>query len=644
MNRLIKALCLTALVAAFLLLVNGEAAAAPADDTDKLEAFIDGVIYRQMDENNIVGATVAVVQDGEIKLTKGYGYADRENRVPVDPEETLFRIGSTGKLFTWTAVMQLVEQNLIDLDADVNEYLDLEIPDRLFGWDASGDPGPITMRHLLTHTPGFEDKGQGLFVLKPEEMLNLENYVKENIPARVYPPGEVMAYSNYGAALAGYIVERVSGLPFAEYVEENIYEPLGMEHSTFRQPLPDDLEPGMAEGYNFYNGAYYRGSFEYISALPAGSMSSAAEDMARFMIAHLQEGASGDARILEESTVREMHSRQFTQHPEQDGMTYGFIEQSINNRRIINHGGNTFLFATGFYLLPEENVGLFVSYNGGTGLEREALLTALMDRYYPAHETGELTPPEGSKERAAALTGEYLPNRANFTSMEKLFRLLSGARVGVNQDGYLLVNVLGYPQQFVEVEPGVYERRYTEGTDLARKIVFVEDSTGRMMMCGEGPVFTYTRAPWYGSGTTAGLLTVSTLLLMVTAIAGWIYASVGRVIRKEKSGAPKTALAARLVAAFYGLFLLIFIVALLSVVSDIDPAFGVPRTFLGEPAGLDTVLTLPYIIAAAAAIMLVFAVIGWINKYWTIGGRLHYTLLALSSLGMTWLMFYVNLL
>ena len=644
MNRLIKALCFTALVAVFLFLMNVEAAAAPADDTDKLEAFIDGVIYSQMDENNIVGATVAVVQDGKIKLTKGYGFAERENRVPVDPAETLFRVGSTGKLFTWTAVMQLVEQNLIDLDADVNEYLDFEIPDRLYGWDGSDGPGPITMRHLLTHTPGFEDKGQGLFVLKPEEMLTLENYLKENIPARVFPPGDVMAYSNYGAALAGYIVERVSGLTFTEYVEENIYEPLGMEHSTFRQPLPDDLDPGMADGYNFYNGTYYRGSFEFISALPAGSMSSTAEDMARFMIAHLQEGGSGDARILEESTAREMHSRQFTQHPEQDGMTYGFIEQSINNRRIINHGGNTFLFATGLYLLPEENVGFFVSYNGGTGLEREALLTALMDRYYPAPETDELTPPEGSIERAAALTGEYLPNRANFTSMEKLFRLLSGARVGVNQDGYLLVNVLGYPQQFVEVEPGVYERRYTEGTDLARRIVFVEDSAGRMMMCGEGPVFTYTRAPWYGSGTTAGLLTGSTLLLMVTAIAGWIYASIGRVIRKEKRGAPKPALAARLVAVVYGLFLLVFITALMSVVSDIDPAFGVPRTFLGEPTGLDTVLALPYIIAAAAAAMFVFAVLGWIKKYWTVGGRLHYSVLALSSLGMVWLMFYVNLL
>ena len=540
--------------------------------------------------------------------------------------------------------MQLVEQDLIDLEADINDYLDFTIPNKVYGQRGSGVPGPVTMRHLLTHTPGFEDRGEGLFVLDPDEVISLEDYLKKNIPARVFPPGEVMAYSNYGTALAGYIVELISGMPFAEYVEQNIYEPLEMERSTFRQPLPEELEPYMAGGYNFFNGTYYRGSYEYISALPAGSMSGTTEDMANFMIAHLQEGRYGNERILEESTAREMHNRQFSQHPEQDGMTFGFIEQSINGRRVINHGGNTFLFATGCYLVPEENVGLYVSYNGGLGWEREFLFTAFMDRYYPAPAADELTPPEGSKERTAALAGEYLPNRANFTSMEKLFGLLSGARVGVDQEGYLIVNLIGYPQHFVEVEPGIYERRYDRGTDLVKKIVFVEDSAGRMMMCAEGPLFTYTRAPWYGGGTAAGLLLGSNLLLVLTAIAGWIYASAGRVIRKERSGAPGAALAARLTAILYGLLILALLGGLVGIIADINPAFGVPRIFLEEPAGLDTLLTLPYIIAAAVAAMLGFAILGWIKKYWTVGARLHYTVLALSCLGMAWLMFYVNLL
>lgn len=628
----------------FLLFVPGKADAAPANNPVELEAFIDGVIYSQMDEHNIVGVTLAVVQDGEIILSKGYGYANRENRISVNPADTLFRPGSTSKLFTWTAVMQLVEQGLIDLDADINEYLDFEIPDKLYGSRSSTTPEPVTMAHLLTHTPGFEDQGADLFVLSAEEMQTLEDYLKNNIPARVFFPGEVMAYSNYGTALAGYIVELVSGIPFAEYIERNIYDPLDMRNSTFRQPLPDNLAPNMANGYNFYMGNYYKGSFEYISALPAGSKSSTAEDMAKFMIAHLQNGRYGEQRILQESTALEMHRQQFTHHPLQDGMTYGFIEQSINGRRVINHGGNTFLFATGCYLLLEENVGLFVSYNGGTGLERESLFTAFMDRYYPAPAEVPLVPPEGSKERTAAFVGEYTPNRANFTTIEKLLAIISSVSVGVDEEGYLLVNLLGYPQQFIEIEPGVYDSRYTEGTLVINRIVFVPDSEGRMMMCAEGPVFTATIAPWYGSGTIMGLLIGVNLVLILTAIAGWIYAAVGRQLRKEKRYTPKVALAARLAAIVYGILIILLLSGLVGVVSDIDPAYSVPKIFMEDSEALSSLLVVPYLLAFAVSAMLAFTILAWFNKFWTVGGRIHYALITLSCLGFIWVMLYSNFL
>jgi CubicO group peptidase (beta-lactamase class C family) len=627
-----------------IIFLSGIAAASPADDPESLEAFIDGVIYSQMDEHNIVGATLSIVQDGEIILSKGYGYADFSDRKPVDPARTLFRVGSTGKLFTWTAVMQLVEQGVLDLETDINEYLDFEIPDQLYGAGSDLQPGPITLAHLLTHTPGFEDKGQDLFVLSAEDMLSLEGYLKLHLPARVFPPGEVMAYSNYGAALAGYIVERVSGLPFAEYIENNIFNPLGMQNSTFRQPLPDELAPDMAQSYRFFNGNYYRGEFEYIAALPAGSMSSTADDMANFMIAHLQEGSYEEAEILEEATTRQMHSQLFTQHPQQMGMAYGFMEQIFNNRRVIHHGGNTFLFATGLYLLTEENTGLCVSYIGGTGLEREALFTAFMDRYYPAPASEEPLPPEGSRERGAAYAGEYIPNRSNFTTIEKLLASLSAIRVGVDEDGYLLVNLFGYPQQFVEIEPGVYDNRHTEGTQLVKRIVFVPDSEGRMMACAEGPVFTGTIAPWYGSGTVIGLLVGLNLLLIMTAVAGWIYAAIGRLLRKEKGHEPKTALAARLIAIAYGILLIVFLLGLAGAIGDIDPAYGVPRIFFEGSEALDFLLAIPYLFALAVAFMLAFAIMAWFNRFWTAGGRIHYTLITLSCLGFVWVMFYNNFL
>ncbi len=638
-----KYLWLKVLLLVCFFLISGEVAAGPADDPGELEAYIDGVIYSQMDEHNIVGATLAVVQDGEIVLSKGYGYADFENRIPVDPAKTLFRPGSTSKLFTWTAVMQLVEQGLLDLQTDINEYLDFEIADQLYGKGHAAPPGPITMTHLLTHTPGFEDKGQDLFVLSVEEMLSLEDYLKTHIPARVFPPGEVMAYSNYGTALAGYIVERVSGLPFAEYVETNIFNPLGMHNSTFRQPLPDNLANNMARAYNFFNGDFYEGGFEYIAALPAGSMSSTANDMARFMIAHLQNGVYGETQILEEVTAREMHRRQFTHHPLQDGMTYGFIEQTINGRRIINHGGNTFLFATGCYLFPEENTGLFVSYSGGTGLEREALFTAFMDRYYPAPAAAELVPPPGSAGRAATFAGEYIPNRANFSTAEKLFSILSTVRVAADEDGYLLVNMFGYPQQFVEIEPGVYDSRYTEGTRLINRVVFV-DREGRLMMLPGGPTLNTTMAPWYGSRTLAGLLIGTNLVLILSAIAAWIYVFAKRLIRREKDVAPKLTLAARLAVVIYALLMIILLSGLLGALANIDPAYGVPRIFLEGSDALRSLLIIPYLIALATLAMLGFTILAWLKKYWTIGGRIHYTGITLSSFGFIWFMLYGNLL
>src|SRR6185436_7595239 len=205
-----------------------------------VETFLDGLVPLQLAQDDIAGATIAIVKDGKVLFSKGYGYADIEKKKPVSAEETLFRPGSVSKLFTWTAVMQLFEQGKLDLDRDVNSYIDFKIP------DAFGQP--ISVKNLLEHTPGFEEQIKDLIRTDPE-IPNLGEYLKTHIPGRIYPPGTVPAYSNYGAALAGYIVERVSGIPFDQYIEENIFKPLGMTHSTFRQPLPSELSPNMSNGY-----------------------------------------------------------------------------------------------------------------------------------------------------------------------------------------------------------------------------------------------------------------------------------------------------------------------------------------------------------------------------------------------------------
>ncbi len=254
---------------------------------EETEAFIDGVMATQLSSQHIAGATIAVVKDGELFFAEGYGYEDVEKKVPVDPEQTLFRVGSTSKLFTWTAIMQLVEEGKLDLDADVNTYLaDFKIPDTY--------AEPITIRNLLTHTPGFEDGGLGyLMEQSPDELMPLGEFLAQHMPARVRPPttdfasSTGAAYSNWGVALAGHIVATVSGMPFDDYIEQRILKPLGMSRSTFREPLPPELVARMSGGYTWQAGAFRRHGFEYIHNFgPAGGLSTTAADMAKFMIAH----------------------------------------------------------------------------------------------------------------------------------------------------------------------------------------------------------------------------------------------------------------------------------------------------------------------------------------------------------------------
>ncbi len=235
-----------------------------------VQAWLDGFLPYALQRGDIAGAVVAVVKDGEVLFKKGYGYADLKRKKPVDPDRTLFRPGSVSKLFTWTAVMQLVEQGKLDLDEDVNTYLDFKIP-AAFG-------KPITLRNVMTHTPGFEEVGRNLFSDDTTKVQPNGDWLKSWTPTRIYPPGTVPAYSNYATALAGYIVQRVSGEPFEQYIEHHIFQPLGMEHATFRQPLPASLRKDMSEGYESASSGEPK-PFEMVVGAPAGALSASGADM-----------------------------------------------------------------------------------------------------------------------------------------------------------------------------------------------------------------------------------------------------------------------------------------------------------------------------------------------------------------------------
>jgi CubicO group peptidase (beta-lactamase class C family) len=309
-----------------------------------VEEFFDLLIKDQLAREDIAGAIVGVVKDGQVVIAKGYGYADVEKRVPATGDASLFRIGSISKLITWTAAMQLVEQKKLSLDEDVNTYLDFKIP--------TGFGKPITLRNLMTHTAGFEDTWRDLGVAEPQQLIPLETYVKTHMPKRIYPPGEVSAYSNYGATLAGYLVQRVSGETFEAYTSENIFHPLAMNRTTFAQPPSADLASLVSKGYGLASEP--AGGFENMVLFPAGSVSASASDMCRFMIAHLQDGQLDGTRILSPETARLMHSRAYSFDERVNSWAYGFYEESTNGHRIIGHGGDLQRFHSDLHFLQQQ--------------------------------------------------------------------------------------------------------------------------------------------------------------------------------------------------------------------------------------------------------------------------------------------------
>src|SRR5208283_4948827 len=345
----------------------------PAD----LEAFLDGFVPYALKNADIAGLTLVVVKDGQILLKKGYGYADVKTNRPMDPDLTLVRPGSTSKLFTWTAVMQLVEQGKLDLDRDVNDYLDFKV--------TSSFSKPITLRNLMTHRAGFEEGLKSILMYDPKQLITTEDYLKHHQRPTLFPPGEVPAYSNYGAALAGYIVQRVSGEPFESYVQHHIYAPLGMTRSTFQQPAPEQFKAGLSQGY--MTASEPPRPFELIITAPAGSMSTTADDMAKFMIAYLQEGRYQDNRILKPGTVHQMFEPAVRQIDDVDVMGLGFFEENRNGHRVRGHGGDTIVFHTDLDLFVDDGVGIFFSLNSrgendGVYAIRQALFDAFADRYF----------------------------------------------------------------------------------------------------------------------------------------------------------------------------------------------------------------------------------------------------------------------
>ena len=597
-----------------------------------VEAFLDGILPLQLESEDLAGAAVVVVKDGKVLFARGYGYADAKQKRPVSAEETLFRPGSISKLFTWTAVMQLFEQGKLDLDRDVNEYLDFRIPDA-FG-------KPITLKNLMTHTPGFEEQVKDLFKAEGAPPP-LGEYLKSHLPRRVFSPGTVPAYSNYGTALAGYIVERVSGRPFSEYIDENILKPLGITRSTFVQPLPANLAGLMSSGYRL--GSDDAREFEVVNVPPAGSLSSSASDIARFIVAQLQQGQSGGVRILKPETARLMQSRLFALDDAANAMCYGFYEESKNGHRIIGHGGDTQYFHSDLHLILDKGVGFFISYNsaGRGGISpRTVLWEAFLNRYFPSTPSSQATIATAAQD-ARTVSGKYILSRRSESSFLKTASLVGQLTVSAAENGSIEVaefpGANGRPKRWREVAPMTFLDE--NGTD---KLIFKPDANGQMQLILPYPFFVGHRAGLFLNGKVLVPVVVVSLVIMLLTLLLWPIAWFVRKHYGHKLDLTRKEWLLRILVRLDFILILVFAISIVGLV-----VYGLEHLWVFSDRGNKyfRLIQIVGIIGAVGTLVVLWnAIAAWTSKHKRIWGKLQATIFVLACLGFLWFAFAGNLL
>ncbi len=596
-------------------------------DSVRVEAFMDGLIASTLIDNNIAGATASIVKDGEVLLLKGYGYSDLEERLPVDPNETLFRIGSISKMFVWVAVMQLVEQGRLDLNRDINDYLvEFKIPDTF--------EESITMTHLMSHTPGFEDIITGLFA---EELaiMPLDKLLKRQLPARVRPPGVHAAYSNHGTAIAAHIVEMITGMDWNEYVEQNIIFPLEMHSTTFRQPLPDNLADNMSKGYLHEGGEMIEKPFEYISIPPAGSVTTNAKDMADFMRMFLQHGTYNDSVVLDSATYELMLEPVMYHAPMVNPCRYGFMDMSIKGQKIIGHGGNTFWFHSLMALFPEHNMGLFISFNSdGGGTAYINILKAFVDHFFEKEK--ELTPPiELSDRYLKKLSGSFKLNRYSHNDYTKIISLMMQGKASV-KDGMLRTNFMGEVNYWVPIDSLVFREK-----NSCEILAFEKDEKDRIAhgFLGSLPIMAVDRIPFYESQSLNLGIMIIAILFSIIALVFWPAVFFTRRNYKPLRKAPQTLpIGAKLTAWVAALVLLCFYIFLSMALGDAEKI-----VYTAPPSpGMIFALLLPFVFIILTIIMLYYNYTILPLKKIRLRSRLFYILLVIINIVAIAQMYYWN--
>lgn len=610
-----------ALLLAFCLATTIGVSGQSMTDTVALANWMDGIMDSHLRDKHIVGATVSIIKDGKILLAKGYGFSDNKTQTPVSADSTLFRVGSISKMFTWISVMQLVAQGKLDLNADINTYLkDFQIP--------ATYPQPITLTHLMTHTPGFEDRVVALFAKDSTRLKPLGTLLADDLPERVRPPGTYASYSNHGTGMAGYIVEQVSGMGFNEYVEKNILQPLGMTRTTFRQPLPAGLTPMMSKGYRYSGGLYVEKPYEFVPLFPAGSVASSATDMVPFMRALLENGGP----ILDSATMVLMKTPAHRHHPAVNPMRHGFIDMSRGGVEVIGHGGDTFWFHSMMALFPSQNAGLFISFNTDTGGGVSGtVMEEFIDRFFTAAALPEAK--KFGKEYLQKFTGKYRANRHSYSDFTSVVSLLNDASVSLLDSTGLRVRAGENVRDLVPIDSLTFCEK-----NKSRIAAFGKNEKGEIawMFQGSTPIVALYKVTGLKSATLHLTILVVTGLTCVLALVFWPFVAWSRIGYQSHRMTKPMPTVARFVAWINYLVLAIFYLALAMNLDEDAVVFGLS-------GGVKAIFFLPYLNMLLTVFMVVWVFRMGGVRYLRVISRIYYVWLTLVSFAAIWQLYYGHL-
>ncbi len=426
-----------------------------------LQAFVDGQVARALSTDHVAGVVVSVVQNGQLVMEKGYGRASLDPAKAMDPRATLVRLGSASQTFTWIAALKAVEEGKLDLSKPVNAYLPetLRLPDEGFRQQ-------VTVSQLMSRTAGFEDRRFGRRYTRDASRIEaLEAALQDQRPRRVREAGLVSIPSDYGAALAGEIVARVEGKPFDQLIETEILRPLGLNHTSFREPypaaqgLPDPLSETLANqlGTEFHwtGHGLEPQPFAYGESLaPAIAASTTADDMARLMIALLNNGALGDASLYGPRTAALLAQPLQAPAPGAAGSAHGLMSMTLPGagRTLFERGAGAASHSE-LLLIPGMNLGVFVAANTDSGAALVASLPSTLAEHFAA-----AAPQSGWTAPADWSAGTYLSaNRASHGLEAFVDRLIFVTHLGSDGAGGLILKDARTTQHFAHTDTdGLY--------------------------------------------------------------------------------------------------------------------------------------------------------------------------------------------